>query len=207
MASPATRDRLLAVSSQIGDVVFGKGLLEKKRDALMRAMEGEKKRFESVKARFKQLSSEISTIYGLVRAYDGAEAVEILGLQRSPLFILARRESLMGCGYTSFVPDDGENRFNQSMAMDPALTSLYMEELVNLISICEPTLWEYVTLRSKIKAFEAELKKTNLKINSLEYSLLPSLIDEKRRIIEVISERERQERFSIKKLTKKKRMS
>lgn len=206
MAGPATRDRLLYVSSQIGDVVFGKGLLEKKRDALVRAMEGEKKRFKLVEMEFSQFCRKISTIYGLVRAYDGAEAIEILGLQRSPLVVTAEKESLMGCSYTSFFSENVKNETRQSMAMDPALTSLYVEELVNLVTACEPVLWNYVTLKGKIRAFERELKKTNLKINTLEYSLLPSLTQEKRRIIETISERERQERFSIKKITKKKRM-
>lgn len=205
MSFSATRDRLLEVSSQIGNVTFGKGLLEKKRDALMRSMEGEKKKFKSVKRDFHLLCSQISTLYGLVRAYDGAEAIQLLGLQRSPLTLYAVKESILGCSYTDFSPKSLDERAKLSMAMDPALVSIYMEELLFFISKCESVLWEYVTLRGKIQAFERELKKTNLKINTLEYSLLPSLVLERRRIMETISERERQERFSIKKLTKKKR--
>ncbi len=204
MANSATRDRLLEVSSQIKDVVFGKGLLEKKRDALVRSMEGEKRRFKAVKLDFDRLCRQISSIYGLVRAYDGSEAIQLLGLQRSPLIISVEKESLMGCSYLRFSPLT-EEKGRHTMAMDPALVSLYMEELLSLVSEGEPLLWEYVTLKSKIQAFERELKKTNLKINTLEYSLLPSLVVERRRIIDIISERERQERFSIKKLTKKKK--
>lgn len=55
----ATRDRLLEVTSQIGDVCFGKGLLEKKRDALIRSMEGERRVFKDLQSLFRQLCHQI----------------------------------------------------------------------------------------------------------------------------------------------------
>jgi V/A-type H+-transporting ATPase subunit D len=44
-----------------------------------------------------------------------------------------------------------------------------------------------------------------MKINTLQYILLPELKQEESRIRDILSERERQERYAIKKLSKKKK--
>ncbi|EFC92239.1 H+transporting two-sector ATPase D subunit [Dethiosulfovibrio peptidovorans DSM 11002] len=203
--SSATRDRLLEVSSRIKDIAFGKGLLEKKRDAFIRAMEGEKKLFYELQDQYRKLCSSIAAVYGLIRVYEGSHTIDLLRLQHPLLSLRLFRESLMGCRYTRFESEPSEIEHRFRLDMDPALSSLYIEELLFLLEQAESMLWRYITLRSKIQAFERELRKTNLKINTLEHSLLPSLSEEKKKILEVLSERERQERYTIKKLTGKKK--
>ncbi|MEA3508502.1 MAG: V-type ATP synthase subunit D, partial [Synergistota bacterium] len=65
--------------------------------------------------------------------------------------------------------------------------------------------WTYINLSSKLNALEKELKKTILKVNTLEHTVLPSLAGDLRRIKSVLAERERQERFAVKRLSNRKK--
>ena len=89
-------------------------------------------------------------------------------------------------------------------AFDPAMTSLYVDDLLRALSETDRILWPYINLKTKITALENELKRTLLKINTLEYTVLPDLNDQRKLIEEVLGERERQERFSVKKIKRKK---
>lgn len=200
----ATRDRLLEITSGISDVQFGKNLLEKKRDAIIRSIEGDRKKFRETRSEFEELCVKISQIYAMVRLYEGSYVIELLALQRPRIVVSIEKYVLMGCKYSQFSQSIGDQDV-ASVAMDPAFESLYVDELLDLVDKIDQIVWKYVNLKAKIDTFEKELKKTNLKINTLEYSLLPSMVEEKKQIIEVLSERERQERFTIKKLTAKKR--
>ncbi|GAB1486409.1 hypothetical protein MASR2M79_14590 [Aminivibrio sp.] len=82
-----------------------------------------------------------------------------------------------------------------------------MEDLLKAMADGEECMWQYINLKTKITAIERELARTTLKINTLEHILLPSLLKETKRIEDVLSERERQEKFVAKRMGKKKRKS
>ncbi len=205
MTTAITRDRLLEVSARIRDVQLGKGLLEKKRDAVLRVLEEERRRYIKVQETFRNLSRRLGILYGMIRIHDGVSTIQLLRLQRPLVTLRCTRESVMGCRYSVFEPEASSITRRFPLAMDPALSCLYVDDFLELIAQSESLLWEFVTLRSKIQSFERELKKTNLKINTLEHDMLPSLSAERKKISETLSERERQERYAVKKLTKKKR--
>ena len=66
-------------------------------------------------------------------------------------------------------------------------------------------MWKYVNLKTKLTFLEKELRKTLMKINTLQYVLLPELAADETRIRSILSERERQERFAVKRLASKKK--
>lgn len=200
-----TRENLLETRKQISTVRYGKNLLEKKRDALLRTLEDDRRRFRKMDKEFKDINKRISLIYSLVRMYEGHSMLQLLKPDASCIKVQVNKYSLMGCRYSQFTPDAATYGVGRRVNYDPALTSLYVDDLLRVIAQSEKILWPYINLKSKITSLEKELNRTMLKINTLEHVLLPNLDKQTADIQEVISERERQERYSIKKISKKKK--
>ena len=202
MNRPATRDQLQTIKRQISTIGYGKQLLERKRDALVRAIEEDRRELRRLEANFREISDRMSLSYALIRLYEGQQAVWALRPALGACQVDVSIHSLMGCRYQSFSPqtDDGDVQGRIDMSYDPALVSLYMDDLVRSLGECQKVLWEYLNLKARITALEKEVRKTLLKINTLEHNLLPELRSDLSRITEVLSERERQERFRVKKI-------
>lgn len=204
MSRPATRDQLQAIKRQIATIGYGKQLLERKRDALVRAIEEDRRHLKDLERRFREISDRLSLSYALIRLYEGQQAVWAMRPTLGSFEVDVRYHSLMGCRYSSFAPSsDKASPMMADMSYDPALVSLYTDDLVRALAECQEVLWEYLNLKAKISALEKEVRKTLLKINTLEYNLLPDLNSDLSRIREILSERERQERFRVKKIKSK----
>ncbi len=201
MSRPATRDQLQNIKRQISTIGYGKQLLERKRDALVRAIEEDKRILRELEKRFREICDRLSLSYALIRLYEGQQALWALRPASGFSEVEVKSHSLMGCRYNIFYPsgEDGMQR-SVDMSYDPALVSLYMDDLVQALSECQQILWDFLNLKAKIAALEKEVRKTLLKINTLEHNLLPELESDLSRIREVLSERERQERFRVKKI-------
>lgn len=201
-----TRENLLETRKQITTVQYGKTLLEKKRDALLRTLEDDRRKFREMDKEFREINKRISLTYSLVRMYEGHSMLQLLKPDTSSITVKIEKFSLMGCRFSQFYPKEMSQKPGIRINFDPALTSLYVDDLLMAISQSEKILWPYINLKSKITSLEKELSQTMLRINTLEYTFLPGLKKEETDIREVISERERQERYSIKKISKKKKI-
>lgn len=102
MNRPPTRDQLLSLRRQITVVQYGKLLLERKRDALIRAMEDDRRLFRDLEKRFIELCDRLSFSYSLVRIFDGHFALRLLKPVSPPLEIRSSYHVLMGCRYPAF---------------------------------------------------------------------------------------------------------
>lgn len=111
----------------------------------------------------------------------------------------------MGCKYPSFFPI--EDFPSSTELYDPMLFSLHVDMLIHDLAEARKSLWEYINLHVKLKALEGELRKTLLRINTMEQSILPKLEKERRQIALHLSERERQEQSITKSWLKKKRLT
>lgn len=202
MNRPATRDQLQTIKRQMATIGYGKQLLERKRDALVRAIEEDRRELRRLEENFREISDRMSLSYALIRLYEGQQAVWALRPALEAAQVDVKIHSLMGCRYQSFSPltGDGVSQGRIDMSYDPALVSLYMDDLVRALGECQKVLWDYLNLKARISALEKEVRKTLLKINTLEHNLLPELRSDLSRITEVLSERERQERFRVKKI-------
>ncbi len=202
---PPTREQLLDIRRQMTTVQYGKQLLEKKRDALLRALEEDRRNFKKLDALFREHIKRISFVYTLVRMYEGQSVMQLLKPDVGSLRVTSERHTLMGCRFTQFKRIE-DRRFSLSgLTYDPAMTSLYLDELLDEMKKVENKIWTYINLKAKLTSLEKELSKTMMKINTLQYNLLPELQEEESRIRDILSERERQERYAIKKLSKKKK--
>ncbi len=204
MNRPPTRDQLLSLRRQITVVQYGKLLLERKRDALIRAMEDDRRLFRDLEKRFIELCGKLSFSYSLVRIFDGHFALRLLKPVSPPLETRSSYHVLMGCRYPEFQsPYKGLAAESESLAYDPALASLNMDDLLKSLEDGKSLVWEFINKKAKLQALDRELKKTLQKINTLQHNLLPSLESDLKRIREILSERERQELFNIKRLRTK----
>jgi V/A-type H+-transporting ATPase subunit D len=201
---PPTREQLLSLRRQIGVVQYGKLLLEKKRDALIRAIEDDQRLFRELERRFLDLCGRLSFSYSLVRIFDGHFALRVLKPVSPPLEIKSKLHALMGCRYPQFEsPYGGLAAESESLAYDPALASLNLDDLLKSLEGGKTLIWEFINKKAKLQALEREKKRTLQKINTLQHLLLPSLEKDLKRIRETLSERERQELFNIKRLRTK----
>ena len=204
MNRPPTRDQLLSLRRQITVVQYGKLLLERKRDALIRAMEDDRRLFRELEKRFIELCDRLSFSYSLVRIFDGHFALRLLKPVSPPLEIRSSYHVLMGCRYPEFQsPYEGLAAQSEGLAYDPALASLNLDDLLKSLEDGKSLVWEFINKKAKLQALDRELKKTLQKINTLQHNLLPSLERDLKRIREILSERERQELFNIKRLRTK----
>ncbi|HPI97509.1 MAG TPA: V-type ATP synthase subunit D [Synergistales bacterium] len=199
-----TRENLLDIKRRTETVKYGKQLLEKKRDALLRSLEEDRRKLRDMERQFRELCKNIGMVYSLVRMYEGQSILQLLKPGRPILHVKVFQRTLMGCRFSQFEPVQDERSTGIFAAFDPAMTSLYVDDLLRALSETDRILWPYINLKTKITALENELKRTLLKINTLEYTVLPDLNDQRKLIEEVLGERERQERFSVKKIKRKK---
>ena len=201
---PPTRNQLLELKRNIYSVEQGKEILEKKRDVLLQLIENDRKRFKDVKNAFLQSCTKIYSSYTLTRLHDGEASISLLGVSIPPSRVSRRLNQAMGCKYPSFFPI--EDFPSSTELYDPMLFSLHVDMLIHDLAEARKSLWEYINLHVKLRSLERELKKTLLKINTMEQNLIPQLEAERRQIIFYLNERERQERFVTKSWMKKREL-
>jgi V/A-type H+-transporting ATPase subunit D len=206
MALSPTREQMLALRRRTETIRYGMGLLQKKRDALVLAIEQERRLFASLGKRFRELCVRISMVYALVRMYEGQHMLSLLHPGQIPLVVVMERHSLMGCTFAQFRPAQSEDELHPStMKYDPALSSIHLDDLLSALSDADEILWRYINVRAKLVALEKDLRNTMRKINNLEHAVLPTLRAEYKRIREILAERERQDRYTLKKMSRKSR--
>lgn len=202
MSRAPTREQLLDVSRQARLAIYGKGLLDKKRDSLLRTLEDDRRRFRAHEMLFEERLANLWQTYVRLQLLEGATVPWLL--QPVPLRnMISRTESLMGCRFSVF-DFDPETPFI-APSFDPALSSLYMDDLVDALMALDELLPTWINMKARLLALEKELSRTLSKINTLEQTLLPELRHDEKRIRDILSERDRQERFALKKLTRNKR--
>jgi len=199
-----TRDQVILLRRQINIVSFGRTLLEKKKDALLRAIEEDRKVFSEKEKRLKGLIRKLNYLYALVRMYEGNTTVKLLSMNKPSIELKSTIHTLMGCKYLQYKCKKAEDFTLEEVALDPALTSFYVDDLLRTLTDTESVLWDFINTKTKLNALEAELKKTMMKVNTLDYVILPKLKTDLNYIMDILNERERQERYIAKKVSRRK---
>ncbi len=195
MALPVTREQLLRLKRQRESIRRGLFLLEKKRDALIAAIEKVRKRFETLRQQFIKKSRTFSMAYSQLRFFEGAFPLDFLKSSYPVLDIRTERNTLMGCVFFQFYPQKkNESEKDSSRQYDPALSSFFVDDLENAMEGIQAFLWEYINLLARLDALQRELKKIRRKAGNLEQNVLPVIHEDFRRIQGGLEERERQER-------------
>ncbi len=197
--SPTTRSQLIDLKRRISTVEYSKRLLEKKRDAIMRAIEADRRAYRTMRSAFSEGCKQVYLAYSLVRLFEGDAAIKLLEVGVKVLKLHERDHAIAGCKYPEFIETVDESKRRGEAVFNPILTSLYIEDLLEALNKMEGLLWQFINLQAKLKALEAELHRTQIKINTLQHTVLPALTEEVKRIGEILGDRERHEHFLIKK--------
>ncbi len=195
MPLPITREQLLLLQRQSTSVRRGLHLLEKKRDALIRTIEEDRRRFEELRRRFEEESQALEVAYTQLRLFEGAFSLDLLRSNSPTLAVREEKESVMGCVFPQFYPE-GEEAWEllHRQKYDPALSSFFVDDLMEGMRRMAAFLWEYINILTRLNILNRELQKVRRKAGNLEHNILPVMQQDILRIQDGLQERERQER-------------
>ncbi len=208
MPLPVTREQLLLLRRQSTSVRRGLHLLEKKRDALIRTIEEDRRRFEELRRRFEEESAFLEISYTQLRLFEGAFSLDLLRSNSPTLAVREEFQAVMGCVFPQFHPE-GEEAWEvlHRQKYDPALSSFFVDDLMEGMRRMAEFLWEYINTLTRLNILNKELQKIRRKAGNLEHNLLPEMQREIARIQDGLQERERQERQVRKRVARGKRKS
>ncbi len=199
-----TRMNLLIRKRQIKIAQQGASLLKNKRDALLREfMDLIKPILKDRKELDENLRKAVSVL-AIALGVDGAERLESAALAARREYLLKIEEkrvwgvklpSIEGTEMRRSILERGYSPLSITSRID--LTAEAFENIVNLIVRMAP-------MEIKLKKLGNEIKKTTRRVNALEERLIPDLKAQVKFIRQVLEDREREDKFRLKRLKSKK---
>lgn len=199
----ATRTELIAKKNQIKIAGQGRDLLKKKNDVLIaRFMEVMK---EVVRSReeLETVATEANYAHIMAKALDGR--VPLLSAAfalNEPTEVEVGEEKIMGLS----VPTLSHGYHKQSIfsrGLSPVGISSRVEEVADRFQEVMVKLLTAADKETRLKRLAGEIQKTRRRVNALDNLVLPQLKEEIRYINLMLSEREREELYRVKKVKKK----
>ncbi len=199
-----TRMNLLIRKRQIKIAQQGASLLKNKRDALLREfMDLIKPILKDRKELDENLRKAVSVL-AIALGVDGSEKLESAALATKREYLLKVEEkrvwgvklpSIEGTEMKRSILERGYSPLSITSRID--LTAEAFENIVNLIVRMAP-------MEIKLKKLGNEIKKTTRRVNALEERLIPDLKEQVKFIRQVLEDREREDKFRLKRLKSKK---
>ncbi|MFA5585963.1 MAG: V-type ATP synthase subunit D [Saccharofermentanales bacterium] len=188
------RMELLRLKEQLRVARRGHKLLKDKRDELMR-------QFLSLVLGVDQLRRQTeAAIQGahremiLARAADGPALVDAALLaENAPLLVTVGRENTMSVRTPVIeFPFDPEKQSGKiRLPYGPASVSGQLDQAIDSYHEVLPRMMQLATLEHKAHLMAAEIERTRRRVNSLEYVMIPSLVETIRSITMKMDENER----------------
>lgn len=195
-----TRMELLAHETQIALATQGRNLLEQKRTALMREL---LKTVDAVMERSEALEVAATVAQqSLARAeaMAGSEAVHAAALAaRSEFPLEVRARSIMGVR----VPDIEQRRAARPMSgrgYSYVGTSLFIDEAAEAFENKVDIMMRLAESELRLTRLAEEIQHTSRRLNALDHLLIPRLKAERDMIQAALDERERADRFRLKRI-------
>ncbi|NPA80428.1 MAG: V-type ATP synthase subunit D [Thermotogae bacterium] len=199
-----TRMNLLIRKRQMKIAQQGADLLRKKRDALMKEFQKMLKPIVQAHRELDRTAREAITFLSLALGKDGPEAVRSAALSSmGRLKVKREEEKVWGVRIPKLkaehvVRKSAERGYTLlSVSARIELTAMAYERLMAKI-------FELVPLEAKMKKIGQEIRKTSRRVNTLEQRVIPQLQAEMRFIRQVLEDREREDKFRLKRLKAKK---
>lgn len=199
-----TRMNLLIKKRQIKIAAQGANLLKNKRDALLQEFMDLIKPLLQERRSLEETLRRAAGFLALSLGVDGPEAVESAAMASKRIFPLQVSEKRVwgvrlpeiqsGDGVRS-VLQRGYSPFTVSSRVD--LTADAFEKVLHQIVKMAP-------MEIKLKRIGAEIKKTTRRVNALEQKVIPELKSQVAFIRQVLEDREREDKFRLKRLRAKK---
>jgi len=195
-----TRMELLAKKAQIALAMQGRELLEQKRTALMRELMRVADRVMASSDVLQQSAAEARRALARAEAVAGPEAVRSAAMAtRGELAIDVQAANVMGVSVPAIEQKRvarsalgrGYSISGTSVTIDEAAAA-FEAEVDSLIQLAESEL--------RLMRLAAEIQRTSRRVNALEHVFIPRLIAERDYIQMALDERERADRFRLKRV-------
>ncbi|MEO0149908.1 MAG: V-type ATP synthase subunit D [candidate division WOR-3 bacterium] len=199
-----TRMNLLARKRQLVIAKQGAELLRKKRDALMREFQKLLVPIVETHREIDKQARKAVAILSVALGYDGPEALRSASLSLSKKLTVKKSEiKVWGVKIPDLKPENlikkpqerGYSTISITARID--LTASVYERLIEKI-------FELVPLEAKLKKLGNEIRKTSRRVNTLEQRVIPQLQAEMKFIRQVLEDREREDKFRLKRFKSKK---
>lgn len=198
-----TRMNLLARRSQIKLASDGAGMLKSKREALLKELIERAKVLRSLREELHRAGRSSLTAMALARAVRGTPEVRSAALAgHRRLDVQVKEEPVWGLPLaeveTQNIVRQPSQRNMGNLDASAHLTEAgsAAEHLLERLIACAP-------VEANLRMLGEEVKKVSRRINALEEHLLPQLRADVRRIAGVLDEREREDRFRLRRIKSK----
>jgi V/A-type H+-transporting ATPase subunit D len=194
----ATRSELLARRAQIALALQGRDVLKEKREQLMTEFRKIANVVISGAGALDDAAAEGRRALALAEAGDGPEAVESAALAtRSSIPITARAGSVMGVRIADIQYEPvGRPRAGRGFTL--AGTSARIDRVAEQFEAALDLLLEQAAYELRLRRIVDEIGRTTRRVSALESVVIPRLVQERTVIQATLDERERQERFRLK---------
>jgi V/A-type H+-transporting ATPase subunit D len=200
----ATRSELLARRARIQLAIQGRDLLQEKRDQLMEEFRKVADVVLSGSGALDRAAAEGRRALAFAEAFDGPEAVASAALTGpSQIPLDARATSIMGVRIAeiSYEPV-GRGRAGRGYSL--AGSSPHIDHAAERFEAELDLILELAASELRLRRLADEIGKTTRRVNALESVVIPRLTAELRIIQSALDERERQDRFRLKRIKARK---
>jgi len=194
----ATRSELLARRSQIALAAQGRDVLKEKRDALMEAFRATVESAVSRSGALEVAAADGRRALAAAEAADGPDAVRSAALaQPGEITLTTRAESVMGVRIAD-IQHEPLGRARAARGYSLAGSSPRLDRVAEQFEAELALLLDLATVELRLRRLADEIGTATRRINALESVVLPRLERERDQISSVLDERERQDRFRLK---------
>ena len=195
-----TRMELLAKKAQIALATQGQELLEQKRTALMRELMRVADRVMTSSDALQQSAADARRALARAEVVAGTEAVRSAAIAtRGELAIDVQAANVMGVS----VPVIEQKRIARSAlgrGYSISGTSVTIDEAAAAFEAEVDSLIQLAESELRLTRLAAEIQRTSRRANALEHVLIPRLVAERDTIQMALDERERADRFRLKRV-------
>ncbi len=189
------RMELLRLKKQLVTARRGHKLLKDKRDELMRQFLVLVREIETMCIKMEELLTVANQEMVLARASMGSAVVETALLTEvPPLEVEISQENTMSVRIPVFsTPQLREDDTTQAKVLPYGMTSVTgeLDQAVDALYDAFPVMMELAALEHKALLMAAEIERTRRRVNSLEYVMIPDLVDTVHSITMKMDENER----------------
>jgi V/A-type H+-transporting ATPase subunit D len=195
-----TRMELLAKRAQISLAELGRNLLKEKRSALWKELMRTAHQVMRGSDELEQAASAARRALARAEAMDGREAVQ------SAAFAAKRNVSIEVKGISVMgvpVPEIERKQLARSVVQrgySLASTTARIDEAAGRFEDELQWVIELAAGEMRLRRLAEEVRKTTVRVNALEVVLLPRLLAERRGIERILSEREHEDTFRLKRV-------
>lgn len=199
----ATRSELLARTAQIAMAVRGRDVLREKREQLMKEL---RETGDDILTSSEALDAALANgrrALALAEALDGPEQVRsAAGAGGRQLLTTTRTSTVMGVRIVQILADPaGRPRTGRGYSM--AGSSPRIDEAARGFEVAVDRFLEYARYELRLRRLVDEVRTTTRRVNALETMVIPGLRSDCAWIRSVLDERERQDRFRLKRSARK----